>query len=170
MEKKCYYSYFEERKLEVIKNNQQMLHLMWWATGTEWNPEDTSGAYFKTEASFLCFLNFGDGGVVIVVLLWWWFFFFFGLYVCWFLRQVSVCSHGCTGTHYVDHHGLKLRDLPVSTSQVLDKAEASNSNKKQASSLHEDGVATKIQYSGIWHVHLAERLFSFQFYTLTVFD
>jgi hypothetical protein len=39
-----------------------------------------------------------------------------------FLRQdrVSLYSPGCPGTHFVDQAGLKLRNLPVSASQVLE--------------------------------------------------
>jgi hypothetical protein len=33
--------------------------------------------------------------------------------------RVSLCSPGCPGTHSVDQAGLKLRNLPASTSQVL---------------------------------------------------
>jgi hypothetical protein len=36
-----------------------------------------------------------------------------------FLRQVSLYSHGCPGTHFVDQAGLELRNLPASASQVL---------------------------------------------------
>jgi hypothetical protein len=43
------------------------------------------------------------------------FFFFF------FLRQVSLCSPDCPGTHSVDQAGLELRNPPASASasQVL---------------------------------------------------
>jgi hypothetical protein len=42
-------------------------------------------------------------------------------FVCLFVFQdrVSLCSSGCLGTHFVDQTGLKLRNLPVSASQVL---------------------------------------------------
>jgi hypothetical protein len=33
--------------------------------------------------------------------------------------MVSLCIPGCPGTHSVDQAGLKLRNLPASTSQVL---------------------------------------------------
>jgi hypothetical protein len=36
-----------------------------------------------------------------------------------FLRQVSLCSPGCPGTHSVDQAGLELRHPPASVSQVL---------------------------------------------------
>jgi hypothetical protein len=36
-----------------------------------------------------------------------------------FQDRVSLCSPGCPGTHSVDQAGLKLRNLPVSASQVL---------------------------------------------------
>jgi hypothetical protein len=44
-----------------------------------------------------------------------------GLFVCLFvfLRQVSLCSPGCPGTHFVEQAGLKLRVPPASASQVL---------------------------------------------------
>jgi hypothetical protein len=44
------------------------------------------------------------------------FFFFFFLV---FRDRVSLCSSGCSGTHFVDQAGLELRNLPVSASQVL---------------------------------------------------
>jgi hypothetical protein len=45
------------------------------------------------------------------------FFFFFFFFV--FLRQVSLCSPSCPGTHSVDQAGLKLRNPPASAFQVL---------------------------------------------------
>jgi hypothetical protein len=36
-----------------------------------------------------------------------------------FRNRVFLCSPGCPGTHSVDQAGLKLRNLPVSASQVL---------------------------------------------------
>jgi hypothetical protein len=36
-----------------------------------------------------------------------------------FQDRVSLCSPGCPGTHSVDQAGLKLRNSPASTSQVL---------------------------------------------------
>jgi hypothetical protein len=42
---------------------------------------------------------------------------FFCLFV--FLRQVSLCSPCCPGTHSVDQAGLRLRNSPASASQVL---------------------------------------------------
>ena len=36
-----------------------------------------------------------------------------------FQDSVSLCSHGCPGTHFVDKAGLELRNLPASASQVL---------------------------------------------------
>jgi hypothetical protein len=33
--------------------------------------------------------------------------------------RVSLYSHGCLGTHFVDQDDLKLRNLPASASQVL---------------------------------------------------
>jgi hypothetical protein len=42
-------------------------------------------------------------------------FFFF-----WFFRdRVSLCSHGCPGTHSVDQAGLELRNPPASASREL---------------------------------------------------
>ncbi|GAB1290998.1 Exocyst complex component 6B [Apodemus speciosus] len=38
--------------------------------------------------------------------------------------KVSLCSHGCPGTHSVDQAGLELRNLPASASQVLGAAAA----------------------------------------------
>jgi hypothetical protein len=35
------------------------------------------------------------------------------------LRQVSLCSPGYPGTHFVDQAGLELRNPPASASQVL---------------------------------------------------
>jgi hypothetical protein len=42
---------------------------------------------------------------------------FFFVFV--FRDRVSQCSPGCPGTHSVDQAGLKLRNPPVSASQVL---------------------------------------------------
>jgi hypothetical protein len=36
-----------------------------------------------------------------------------------FQDRVSLCSHGCPGTHFVDQAGLKLKNPPASASQVL---------------------------------------------------
>jgi hypothetical protein len=46
------------------------------------------------------------------------------LFVCGFVfvffqDRVFLCSLGCPGTHSVDQAGLKLRNLPVSASQVM---------------------------------------------------
>jgi hypothetical protein len=43
------------------------------------------------------------------------------IFVCLFVFQdrVSLYSPGCPGTHFVAQAGLKLRNLPVSASQVL---------------------------------------------------
>jgi hypothetical protein len=43
------------------------------------------------------------------------------LYNCFlvFRDRVSLYSPGCPGTHFVDQAGLKLRNPPVSASQVL---------------------------------------------------
>jgi hypothetical protein len=38
---------------------------------------------------------------------------------CFFRDRVSLCSSGCSGTHFVDQAGLKLRNPPASASQVL---------------------------------------------------
>jgi hypothetical protein len=48
-------------------------------------------------------------------------FFLIFLFVCFFVFQdrVSLYSPGCSGTHFVDQAGLKLRNTPVSASQVL---------------------------------------------------
>jgi hypothetical protein len=35
------------------------------------------------------------------------------------LTQVSLCSPGCPGTHFVDQAGLEFRNPPGSASQVL---------------------------------------------------
>jgi hypothetical protein len=45
--------------------------------------------------------------------------FFGGAGGGWFRGKVSVCSLGCPGTHSVAQAGLKLRNSPVSASQVL---------------------------------------------------
>ena len=37
-----------------------------------------------------------------------------------FREKVSLSSHSRLGIHYVDQAGLKLRDLPVSASQILE--------------------------------------------------
>jgi hypothetical protein len=49
------------------------------------------------------------------------FLFFSFLFVCFLLfrDRVSLCISGCSGTHFVDQAGLKLRNLPASASQVL---------------------------------------------------
>jgi hypothetical protein len=49
------------------------------------------------------------------------FFLFVCLFVCFFVfrDRVSPCSPGCSGTHFVDQAGLKLRNLPASASLVL---------------------------------------------------
>lgn len=76
-------------------------------------------------------------------------------------------------------HGLKLRDLTVSDSQVLDKAEASNSNKKQFA-LASVQAPPGSQPSKRWSDHQGttlrnntfiwqDVLFSFQFLTLIAF-
>jgi hypothetical protein len=36
-----------------------------------------------------------------------------------FRDRVSLCSHGCPGTHSVNQAGLELRNLPASASKVL---------------------------------------------------
>jgi hypothetical protein len=36
-----------------------------------------------------------------------------------FRDRVSLCSHSCSGTHFVDQAGLELRKSPAFTSQVL---------------------------------------------------
>jgi hypothetical protein len=45
------------------------------------------------------------------------------LFVCLFVfvfqDSVSLCSHGCSGTHFVDQTGLELRNPPAFASQVL---------------------------------------------------
>jgi hypothetical protein len=46
--------------------------------------------------------------------------FFVFCFVCLFVwDRILLCSFGCPGTHSVDYAGLKLRDLPASTSWVL---------------------------------------------------
>jgi hypothetical protein len=63
-------------------------------------------------------------------------FFFFFLNFCFvlffvFRDRVSLCSPGCPGTHSVDQAGFKLRNLPVSASQVLGlKACATTAQRK----------------------------------------
>ena len=44
----------------------------------------------------------------------WLFFSSFG-----FRDRVSLCSHGCPGTHFVDQAGLEFRNPPASASRVL---------------------------------------------------
>jgi hypothetical protein len=43
------------------------------------------------------------------------------LFVCFlvFRDRVSLCSPGCSVTHFVDQAGLELRNLPASAFQVL---------------------------------------------------
>jgi hypothetical protein len=43
----------------------------------------------------------------------------FGFVLFCFWDRVSLCSHGCPGTHFVDQAGLKFRNPPASASQVL---------------------------------------------------
>jgi hypothetical protein len=46
--------------------------------------------------------------------------FCFCLFVCLFVwDDAFLCNPGCPGTHSVDQAGLKLRNTPASTSQVL---------------------------------------------------
>jgi hypothetical protein len=45
--------------------------------------------------------------------------FGFGFWFLVFRDRVSLCSPGCPGTHSVDQAGLKLRNSPASSSQVL---------------------------------------------------
>jgi hypothetical protein len=52
---------------------------------------------------------------LFLLLFWFWFVFWFLV----FRDRVSLSSSGCPGTHYVDKAGLKLRNSPVSASQVL---------------------------------------------------
>jgi hypothetical protein len=69
------------------------------------------------------------GGICPFVCLVGWFFVFvlFGLgFFCFVLfcflfyqDRVSLYSPGCSGTHFVDQAGLKLRNLPASASRVL---------------------------------------------------
>jgi hypothetical protein len=75
---------------------------------------------------FVWFLVFGLvwSGLVLVLVCFFVFiylFLFFGLFfVCFvFQERVSLCSHGCPGTHFVDQAGLELRNPPASASQVL---------------------------------------------------
>jgi hypothetical protein len=47
-------------------------------------------------------------------------FLFVCLFVCLFVETGFLfCSPGCPGTHSVDQAGLKLKNPPASTSQVL---------------------------------------------------
>ena len=48
------------------------------------------------------------------------FFCLFGFCFCFFQDRVSLCSHGCPGTHSVDQAGFKLRNPPASASWVLE--------------------------------------------------
>jgi hypothetical protein len=41
------------------------------------------------------------------------------LLLLFFPDRVSLCSPGCPGTHFVDQAGLKLRNPPASSTQVL---------------------------------------------------
>jgi hypothetical protein len=47
------------------------------------------------------------------------FLFVLFCFVLFCLRQVSLYSPGCPGTHFVDQAGLELKNLPASASQVL---------------------------------------------------
>jgi hypothetical protein len=47
------------------------------------------------------------------------FVFCFLFFVLFFRDRVSLYSPGCPGAHFVDQAGLKLRNPPVSASQVL---------------------------------------------------
>jgi hypothetical protein len=63
-----------------------------------------------------------------------------------FQDKVSLCRPVCPGTHYVDQAGLKLKILPVSTSQVLGlKACATTSRKHEVSTF-----ASKIKLRVNW--------------------
>jgi hypothetical protein len=55
----------------------------------------------------------------LLFLFFWFFCFLFVCFVFVFRDRVSLCSLGCPGIHSVDQAGLKLRNLPASTSQVL---------------------------------------------------
>jgi hypothetical protein len=58
---------------------------------------------------FVFVFGFGFGLVFVFGLVW------FGLV---FPDWVSLCSPGCTGTHFVDQADLKLRNPPASASQL----------------------------------------------------
>lgn len=81
MEKKCYYPYFEERKLEVIKNNQKMLISRDEQQGQSEIPKTLLEPASRQKLLFCVFFIWGMGcGYCCFVLMV--IFFFFGLYVC----------------------------------------------------------------------------------------
>ena len=75
----------------------------------------------KSDYKFLLIFFFGFFVCLFVCLfvLGFFFFFLFGFLFFFFRERVYLCSHSCPGTHSVDQAGRKLRDLPVSASQVL---------------------------------------------------
>jgi hypothetical protein len=62
---------------------------------------------------FVCLFLAGVGWV------WLFCFVLFCFVLFCFPRQVSLCSPGCPGTHFVDQAGLELRSPPASAFQVL---------------------------------------------------
>ena len=78
------------------------------------NLEETlSDFILRTNVSFKIFLTLQPQTPFIKTS----FLFCFVLFVFW--DRVSLCSPGCPGAHSVDQAGLKLRNPPASTSQVL---------------------------------------------------
>jgi hypothetical protein len=78
----------------------------------------------KLKISYLIFLdNIAKNANIIVcflsVLLFFFVFVLFFVFCFFFQDRVSLYSPGCPGTHFVDHAGLELRNLPASASQVL---------------------------------------------------
>ena len=66
-----------------------------------------------------CF-EFGNCGLLLPLFIYWIFSFFSFFFVCLFFRdRVSLYSHGCPGTHFVDQAGLELRNPPAYASRVL---------------------------------------------------
>jgi hypothetical protein len=70
-------------------------------------------SYSRGKVSFVVVVVFwGEGRGLFL-------FFFFCFLFLFFQDGVSLCSHGCPGTHSVDQAGHELRNPPASASQVL---------------------------------------------------